>query len=265
LKFPKNINEYRHVIDTNKITDKDLEWVLDLRTHGLNSNPIEKTTNTVAPNLQTENLRNMKKKECCKMPYSMERTYWDSSFKGNSNKIEHLVRKRIGEQTNSSNLEFEATLRVFPKYNKLLFGEFSTIPSSPKKFQNVTFLPPVMNFTNKNMEKIKALIPRELDYKYEAKDITNLNYKVKSRKASPRNTTYGFLGENYGMEKYDMKYTQPNFNNFRHILSNTSSNSLSKWTCGLRNIEVNKMPLNNIKKESKNSKVKLNKSDKGDS
>src|SRR5690606_37591306 len=42
-KFPKNINEYRHIIDTLQVKDKDLEWVLDLRTYTKMVKPLEKT------------------------------------------------------------------------------------------------------------------------------------------------------------------------------------------------------------------------------
>ena len=43
-KFPKNINEYRHLVDTLKVNDKDLEWVLDLRKYSKITKPIEKST-----------------------------------------------------------------------------------------------------------------------------------------------------------------------------------------------------------------------------
>ena len=103
--YPKNINEYRHIIETLKVNDKDLEWLLDLRKYTKIIQAPEKTTASLLPNLTKYEIP--KKKE-----------YWDSSYKGDSNCIEHLIRKRIGSNANISTLEFETTLRNFSSYNK---------------------------------------------------------------------------------------------------------------------------------------------------
>ena len=234
--YPKNINEYRHIIETLKVNDKDLEWLLDLRKYTKIIQAPEKTTASLLPNLTKYEIP--KKKE-----------YWDSSYKGDSNCIEHLIRKRIGSNANISTLEFETTLRNFSSYNK---------SNKNKKWKNIfskdfsdmsSFLAPSTKGNIRALSKIDKYITRPPEIKINTMEY--LNRKTMIRKYSQKNMTCGFLGEHFGLPQYDENFSNPNINLTRHILNSTCNNNVAKWTCGLRNI----INLKNKKLENSERKV----------
>ena len=66
--------------------------------------------------------------------------------------------------------------------------------------------------------------------------------------------------DHLAMEPYSWKYHVNNMNNFRHVLTQTSNNSSSKWTVELRdsynNPNVRKMSVSEIKAQRNNIKHK---------
>ncbi len=147
--FPKNINEYRHIIDTFKVNDKELEWVLELRAHKASSYVGEKNLSAHAPNFSSEIDYNYVKKN-----------NWDSTYRGLSTDLEHLMRKRIGEQANHSQLDFEITLREHKEYQNRFKGPEWKFPKKLPKDHIETFLPPVTKLARRHLEKNQNIIPR---------------------------------------------------------------------------------------------------------
>lgn len=147
--FPKNINEYRHIIDTFKVNDKELEWVLELRAHKSSNYIGEKNLTAHGPNFSSDIDYNYVKKN-----------NWDSTYRGLSTDLEHLMRKRIGEQANKSQLDFEITLREHKDYQNTFKGPDWKVPKKLPKDHIESFLPPVTKLARKIFDKNQNVIPR---------------------------------------------------------------------------------------------------------
>jgi len=256
--FPKNINEYRHIIDTLQINDKELGWVLELRTYGKMNpgyekvgaqNPFNFTNNDIPPN----------------------KKYKDLSYKGNLRMIDHLTRKRIGANANFSQLEFETSLRNLKPFHNVhpptqKWDNIIGINDNKNKTQT-TFLPPMTKDNIKTFYKLEKdnLVTRPTGFALDKTDYFNQHILV--RKMSPKNVSTGYLGEHVSLPKYDENYYHRNFNETRHILCHTANNSASKWTCGLRgfssnprkNVKLDKSPEKDKDKPQKQQKSKQSK------
>jgi len=256
--FPKNINEYRHIIDTFKVTDKDLEWVLELRSHPVIES-IQKDIQGQAPTFNSDKTVTYKGK-----------SNWEGTYRGLSTSFEHLMRKRIGEQANQSQLEFEMTLRD-KKANATNMGKEYKHPhlwdsTSTKPVTNYieTFLPPVMKSSLQNLkvlDKENVIIHPYIVTKQRGDD-RNLKITYQTDNAK----TLAFIGEHKNMGNYSWKYQNSNVNSIRHVLGQTSNNSMSKWTVGLRdfyndnNAGKNMKETTSIKKgKSKEKEIKKEK------
>jgi len=222
--FPKNINEYRHIIDTFKVTDKDLEWVLELRSHKAMPDPIEKNINPQPFNFSSSGDYTYTKKN-----------NWDPTYRGLSTNLEHLMRKRIGEQANGSQLEFETTLR---EGHDTAGVKTAKHPSkwngtSMKPVTNYieTFLPPLMKSSIRNLASVDKTVARPWDVKI---SFDNENQKYMKSYEKSKLNTLAFIGEHLNMKPYNWKYQNSNVNGIRHILGQTSSNNVARWSVGLR-------------------------------
>lgn len=158
--FPKNINEYRHIIDTFKVNDKELEWVLELRAHKPANYPVEKNVTGHAPNFSSDIDYNYVKKG-----------NWDSSYRGLSTDLEHLMRKRIGEQANQSQLEFETTLREHKNYDNSYKGPNWKCAKYYPKDNVESFLPPVTKSARKIFDRNQNYLSRPYDVNIDVMNI----------------------------------------------------------------------------------------------
>lgn len=139
IKYPKNINEYRHIMADSQTVNAELTWILDLRTysqrikyHGLRNATINKPRfydeDHDKYTAKVEKERKLKEKE-----FSNAR---------NTNQFEHLIEKRLGSTANFSQFGFETTLRNF-KSNKDLKATESNWHNLPYKTTNKFF--PLVN------------------------------------------------------------------------------------------------------------------------
>ena len=113
----------------------------------------------------------------------------------------------------------------------------------------------------KALSKLNGLVPHPQETNFS--NIDYLNRKTLLRMVKPKLKTGDYLGEHYGLPKYDENYYNPNFNSIREIVCNTANNSTSKWSLGLRggsivdlkrNIGKSKRPIK--EKDRKNTEGK---------
>ncbi len=248
-KFPKNINEYRHIIDTLKINDKELEWVLELRNCKKYSNEYPKVISSNAPNLK--NLEPIPKKKII-----------DIDYKGSTNNIDHIVRSKIGTNFDLTQAKFQVNLRNYKPNKGFENNDWNSTSYSNKNKTMTEFIPPMLKTNIKAFSKLDGLVPKPQETNFS--NIDYLNRKTLLRMVKPKVTTGDFLGEHYGMPKYDLNYYNPNFNSIREIVSNTANNSTSKWSLGLRGGSIVDLKKNitkgkkTIKENNKNSEGKSN-------
>jgi hypothetical protein len=116
--FPTNINEYRHIIDTHKVKDNDLSWILFLRRNQPSNNYfILKNRPIKPPSFYDEDLSSYKKKHGDK----------SKEYRGNINEIHHLLYKRVGATPNITQTMYETSLR--PVHSKDMW---KGIPFTPR-------------------------------------------------------------------------------------------------------------------------------------
>ncbi len=169
--LPKNINNYKHLIDTLLLTGKDIEWVLQLR--GYKKFRIgekdEGGKGGLAPPsfFQRDYDHYLETKE--KLNKGAKLALWNHT--GNSNNFEHLMSKRVGEKSNPSLLGYETNLRIFPPKCTLKgpTAEWSPPPNNIQRSNTnlPRFLPPLLKTSEKNLEKINNLVTRPLDHIYQ--------------------------------------------------------------------------------------------------
>ena len=96
VSYPTNINEYRHIIDTHKVKDSDLDWVLKLRQN--QDLKLSKLKNPFPPTFYQADLDDYIKKK--KFPENNKKNV-------NLSNIEHLMYSRLGPSPNESQINFE--------------------------------------------------------------------------------------------------------------------------------------------------------------
>jgi hypothetical protein len=119
LTFPTNINEYRHIIDTHKVKDNDLSWILFLRRNQPSNNYfVVRNKPSNPPSFYDQDLSNHIKR------------YRDKpkEYRGNINDISHLLYKRIGCTANITQTAYETSLRPITQSH----DHWQGIPYTPR-------------------------------------------------------------------------------------------------------------------------------------
>ena len=224
--YPKNINEYKHLLNNYMFTQGDLDWTLDLR----NEKKIDKITKEISlspPSFYDKDLENFKKKKKITL---------NEPFLHNENpfQLNHLVHDNCNT-INSSQINFESTLRR----NKPVKG--AKIIKHSETWKNLAyspisnlsyFLPPVTSKSKENIQKINKYIVKEYEHINEKIKYENDNIIRKTIRPNKK-FNLGWLGEHLEREKYNIKYKTKNINSIRHILK-YHGNSLSNFEIGLR-------------------------------
>lgn len=158
LRFPKNINEYRHIIDTLHISGDEVGWVLDLRTNrnkikyepfkGHHTQPhfYEKDFNKYKEKVEKEQIEKRK----------------ISSARGNLVEVNHLFKERLGGTANSSQFSFESTLRSFNLFPSIRgpSAPWRNLPNTEKPRIFSSYLPPMRPDSSRNIQKMEDLTIR---------------------------------------------------------------------------------------------------------
>jgi hypothetical protein len=148
---PKNVNQYRHIIDTMH-RDSDVEWIIELRSHR-NIPSINKHTLPYPPKFYDQDFQDYKQKTEKDL---LEKSKNPFTFKRNLGEYEHLIRK-IGIPANSIQFGFDSTLRTLMSKEKYKFfndNPWKPLNMSPKKdLLNTVFAPN----TKLGMENVKKL------------------------------------------------------------------------------------------------------------
>lgn len=160
--LPKNVNEYRHIIDSMPSSHSDVEWVLELRAYNNKRNYESlKQFSGSHPEIykksfedyRTKVIKDFKDKKQIKL-----------RLKGNTGEFEHLMNKRIGMAANPTQLGFDSTLRSFDEgKSSIKSSDWKNIALPKGKTLLSTYLPPVIKISKDNLEKINNLISRPYD------------------------------------------------------------------------------------------------------
>ena len=219
--LPKNVNEYRHVIEQYSSQESDLEWILMLRRHQPRKT-IQKEINANPPNFYNKDYEKYRAK-----------TETDNNIRKNKMKINLGTYKHIIKRPylNSSMFNFETTLRT--NSNSNLSRNWKSLNFSSKKNLFDTYLPPLLTQSKENLTKLGDFVSRPL-IQIDTKVTVNGN-EIRQRKFEPsteRTSRSPF--EHFISNKYNDRYSIKNVNAIKHIMNSENSNINTLWEANLR-------------------------------
>ena len=217
--LPKNVNEYRHVIEQYSSQESDLEWILMLRRHQP-IKAIQKEINANPPNFYNKDYEKYRAK-----------TETDNNIRKNKMKINLGTYKHIIKRPylNSSMFNFETTLRT----NSNLSRNWKLLNFSSKNNLFDTYLPPLLTQSKENLTKLGDFVSRPL-IQIDTKVTVNGN-EIRQRKFEPsteRTSRSPF--EHFISNKYNDRYSIKNVNAIKHIMNSENSNINTLWEAKLR-------------------------------
>lgn len=169
LKYPKNINEYRHIMANFQIVHADLNWILDLRTNKeLSKYKKNNSPHMWPPSFYEDDLNKYRTRM-----KSMSKDSSNLSLTGNINPIEHLAKDRLGATGNWSQFAFETTLRNFRPY-ETVYGpkaKWMSLPYKQKNREMTPFLPPTLGYNKKAFKDIEKFISHPVAPVYDVRKL----------------------------------------------------------------------------------------------
>ena len=224
-KIPKNINEYKHLMNNFQLSQADLDWTLDLRTYMDSKTHRMNQTNFNPPSFYETDLNKYKRRS--RMGVSDPFLVKENTFQ-----LSHLVKHRI----DCSQLDFESTLRSFkmPTGVKTVkhLATWKSIAYTPKTDRSEYFLPPVIQCDKENLKRMDKYVLRKYIPTYVQSYCGTQQIKRK-KMILDNNSTLDYFGDHLSMNKYSQHYDVNNIQSIRHILSD-HSNSMSQFEIGLR-------------------------------
>lgn len=161
---PKNVNQYRHIIDTMH-RDSDVEWIIELRSYR-NLPSISKHTNTYPPKFYEKDFLDYKQKTNKDL---LDKSNNPFTLKRNLGDYEHLIRK-VGMPANSIQFGFDSTLRTLKRKEKYAFfndNAWKCLNISPKKDLLNTVLAPTTRLGIENVKNISDYVARPYESVHE--------------------------------------------------------------------------------------------------
>lgn len=235
FKIPKNVNEYRHIIEIRSTQGSDVEYMLGLR-HYNKINRIEKNISTNAPSFYDKDLEKYRKKNKLK-------NFDKQLLKTNIATFEHILDHPAGLPANNIIFTYETTIRNEKedekKHTNNKFKKFfnpnpwnsTTFPPTKNLFD--TYLPPILQNSKNVFDKIKDRCGRpiiQINGKYELN-----GEKLRQRKFElSNNITLRSPSEHLPSSRYNNDFGTRNMGEISYLLNYDNINSTSLWGTNLR-------------------------------
>jgi len=274
-RFPKNANEFRHIIEDLKCCKADVEFMLELRrnTKGKNFHGITGTE----PSFYRDDLTKYKTK-------SIYKPEEKKMLKTNLGRYKYIISDRAHYAINFPTFKYEVKLRtdqndiVSKSLDKIKLKEnneenneknknkknlkinikewdSTTLPKSQSLFN--TLLPPILTMSKDNFAKNEKRVGRPVIIK--KKDGFINGVKVKSR-IFDYNSTLALRYPSDHLPNWDYKndYGVGNLGEISHLLKSDNMTLTNKWYSYLRGIKKKFLSPENIKSTEKRLREKSN-------
>ena len=274
-RFPKNANEFRHIIEDLKCCKADVEFMLELRRNkkGKNFHGITGTE----PSFYRDDLTKYKTK-------SIYKPEEKKMLKTNLGRYKYIISDRAHYAINFPTFKYEVKLRTDQNDNvsksldkiklkenneenneknknkknlKINIKEWdsTTIPKSQSLFN--TLLPPILTMSKDNFAKNEKRVGRPVIIK--KKDGFINGVKVKSR-IFDYNSTLALRYPSDHLPNWDYKndYGVGNLGEISHLLKSDNMTLTNKWYSYLRGIKKKFLSPENIKSTEKRLREKSN-------
>jgi len=108
--YSKNMNLYRHIISDSQATESNLDWILNLRIQNENdlNMPIPKKITCNEPSFYKKDIEKFLDKRL-----KERNDLYPISKRENFQNIHHIIRDRLGEKANITQVDFELNLRNY--------------------------------------------------------------------------------------------------------------------------------------------------------
>ena len=274
-RFPKNANEFRHIIEDLKCCKADVEFMLELRRNkkGKNFHGITGTE----PSFYRDDLTKYKTK-------SIYKPEEKKMLKTNLGRYKYIISDRAHYAINFPTFKYEVKLRTDQNDNvsksldkiklkenneenneknknkknlKINIKEWdsTTLPKSQSLFN--TLLPPILTMSKDNFAKNEKRVGRPVIIK--RKDGFINGVKVKSR-IFDYNSTLALRYPSDHLPNWDYKndYGVGNLGEISHLLKSDNMTLTNKWYSYLRGIKKKFLSPENIKSTEKRLREKSN-------
>ena len=274
-RFPKNANEFRHIIEDLKCCKADVEFMLELRRNKKGKN-FQGITGT-EPSFYRDDLTKYKTK-------SIYKPEEKKMLKTNLGRYKYIISDRAHYAINFPTFKYEVKLRTDQNDNvsksldkiklkenneenneknknkknlKINIKEWdsTTLPKSQSLFN--TLLPPILTMSKDNFAKNEKRVGRPVIIK--KKDGFINGVKVKSR-IFDYNSTLALRYPSDHLPNWDYKndYGVGNLGEISHLLKSDNMTLTNKWYSYLRGIKKKFLSPENIKSTEKRLREKSN-------
>lgn len=267
-KFPKNANEFKHIMDDINCGVPDIEYMLQLRRHKKIAH-LNKNLPLNTPSFYDDDLQKYKKKLFRKVDEQR-------LLKTNIGRFRQIFSDRSRYAINDSQYKYEVLLRSDnfnsqhnitrnPDTNNKQKIEYSiknknswhtpVIPRSKSLFD--TMLPPVLMRSKEIFNKLEDKISRPI-LKLNKDGFIN-GEKVRRRVFEyNKNVALRYPSEHFPSSKYKNDYGYQNVGLFQHLLNFDNRTMTSNWSTHLRNPQKIKLLPDDIKKRERKLKERTN-------
>ena len=242
-KFPKNANEFKHIMDDINCGVPDIEYMLQLRRHKKIAN-INKNITANSPSFYEDDLQKYKKRITKKgEEYQLLKT--------NIGRFRQIFSDRSKYAINDTQYKFEVSLRPDTLINqrsiirnqeikdpkKIVISNKKSwnppiIPRSKSLFD--TMLPPVLSRSKEIFSRLDDKIGRPL-IKVNKEGYIN-GEKVRRRVFEyNKNIALRYPSEHFPSSKYKNDYGSQNISSIKHLLDFDNRTMTSSWSTYLRN------------------------------
>ena len=267
-RFPKNVNEFRHIMDDVNCCVPDIEYMLQLRRHKKMANLKNVPANS--PSFYDEDLNKYKTK--------LAKRYDDKQLlQTNIGNFRQLFGDRTRYAINNIQYKFEVTLRrealknqksinkdndtnnqnskeKIIKKNKFRWDP-TTIPRSKSLFD--TILPPVLSRSKEIFGRLEDKIGRPV-IQVNKEGFIN-GEKVRRRVFDyNRNLALRYPSEHNPSSKYVNDYGTQNIGSIKHLLNYDNKTMMSSWSTYLRGPKKIKFSMEETKRREKRLRDKSN-------
>ena len=261
-KFPKNVNEFRHIMDDVNCCRDDIEFMLELR-RPIKFRSKEKNTSVAEPQFYQEDLEKYKNK-------IIKKSEEKKLLKTNIGIFRQIFSNRAKYAINNSVYRYEVSLRTEPNQiskspsnkneeNKKVSirskapWNSTTIPREKTLLD--TLLPPVLQPSKEVFSKIENRVGRPV---IQIKKEGIIDGKKIYGRIFDYNRTLAkrFPSEHFPSSKYSNDYGIANIGTIKHLLDDDNRTMTSYWSTYLREEKKRKFLQEETKKREKRLRQK---------
>jgi hypothetical protein len=271
--YPKNANEFRHILDDIKCCHADVDFMLDLRRYTKINSPEKITLNE--PSFYNEDLTKYKNKTLLKPE---ER----KMLQVNLGRYKYILSDRAKYAINNPTFKYEVRLRTEPTYLSKIFNKnkiknkeidednkgkknlkintknWDPTLIHPNKSLFDTLLPPILPQSKEVFSKNEKRVGRPIIIK--RKDGMIDGKKIRGRIFDYNNIlALRYPSDHLPNSRYSNDYGVSNLGEIRHLLNSDNRTMTSNWSSCLRGIKKKSVSPDDIKKTEQKLRDKSNK------